>query len=101
MDNKDAYFDNKQCEMLSDLEHMILNLKNQNNPYFSKQKESIVQFQNYMILYVTMLRLEVPTTCCYQHIKVNNQLDFIQYFVMDGLTCCVILDDFKSHNFYA
>ena len=35
--------------------------------------------------------------------KVNHEDDFyfVQYFVLLGLGCCVLLNDYISHHFYA
>ena len=42
----------------------------------------------------------MPTTCCYQQVKSEN-CEIVQYFVMQGLGSCVLLEDFLAHHFYS
>src|SRR5687767_7342822 len=77
-----------------------MTLSEDKNCCFLECSTSIEHFQHYMSCFQAMLGLGVPTTCCYQHLKEDDELTFIQFFIMEGLSCCVLLTNYLMHIFY-
>jgi len=69
----------------------------------SRIQMNIDGFRLYALRFLNTFSLGVPTTCCYQHVKhkSDDYFHFIQFFVLQGLGCCVELKDYISHHFYA
>src|SRR5687767_10348680 len=70
---------------------------------YSKRKESVhvEVFPKYVHTMDKMIKLGSATTCCYQHIKKEIQVDLIQFYAMEGLGCAVGIDDCTTHHFYS
>lgn len=64
-------------------------------------EQSSIDFNRYLQNFSDTLGLGVPTTCGYQHIHVDPNIKFHQFFIMEGLGSCVELEDFTIHHFYA
>ena len=47
------------------------------------------------------IQMAVPTTCAYQHVLMDDNIQLIQFFIMLGLGSAVFIHDYISHNFYA
>ena len=58
-------------------------------------------FLKYRSQFSSTLGWSSPTTCCYQHVVTDQDCKLFQFFVMQGLSSCVRIDNFTSHHFYA
>jgi len=66
---------------------------------FEEKKKKYREFQNYVTEFDQKLGLGVPTTCAYQHVLVAKEVQLIQFFLMEGLGCAVLIEDFVGHHF--
>ena len=64
----------------------------------------VLSMARYLEKWREMLYFSKATTCVYQMIQpvpATEKYEFIQYFIMRGLGCCVRLGSHVSHMFYA
>ena len=101
VDEKEAYLPELQEKLLKDLRFRLEVLMKKSEPLFKNNRQSIIKFQNYVNLCARMLKLGVPTTCCYQHLLNSPEYTLMQDFVMEGLSCSVPIEDYTSHHFYS
>ena len=98
VDSGDTFTTEQTEEILLNLENAVM-LTTKLGDHWNDLKANAYLFLQYIRKFVGTLKLGVPTTCAYQHVKLDEELTFLQYFVMEGLGCSVFLEDFIGHNF--
>ena len=63
-------------------------------------KDYAENVHNYAIRFIDKFGIGTPTTCTYQFIKLQETIMFLQLFVMEGLGCSIVINDYIGNNFY-
>lgn len=91
VDNGDKYLEGEMNKLMGKMDYL--------KKFNDKANVHLNTFPNYLIKVHSHIGLSSPTTCCYQHIKASEDFSFHQFSVMQGLGCCVTIQDYTTHHF--
>lgn len=91
-----------KCDKIGQVE--CKNIDNLIKEGINQRNIEVLSMARYLEKWREMLYFSKATTCVYQMIQpvpATEKYEFIQYFIMRGLGCCVRLGSHVSHMFYA
>lgn len=97
VDIHDSYSKQEQRQLSDNIKYWDSLCESSDQPH----DEHYTLFPAYVQSFSDKFGFTSPSTCCYQHVKTHDDIQFIQYFVMQGLGCCIPITDYLCHHFYA
>ena len=99
MDTGDILTDVEADQLMSDILDMYMSIVVFDKNIALSTMERCRKVIDYVYFFHDMDGLAVPTTCAYQHILVDNNIELIQFFLMHGIGGAVYIQDCVSHIF--